>query len=314
MLIIYLKSLKKNMKKITAEYKLIGTGLNNLIGTFAKKEHYDHVIDYDCQVYTKTGKPVLTFVKNYIENNDLEDAYRNMKTAASATDNRGAASGGERKFAKDKDGKLTKITRTYVPGTDELLKVNSGLAGYFDRSSHLDFCRTTAFNKKHIEKFNKALPLIERVDAGFKEFVPSRYKKQKEMIMATDPNYRIGNTAFTTITINKDYRTAYHYDAGDYPKGFGNLVAYCRDIEPMHLVLPRYGIGVHLDTNDLLLVDVHELHGNTEFIPNGANPVRLSFVMYYRENMWKCLSPKEELKRIQMNQRATAQKYLRGEK
>lgn len=301
------------MKKVIAEYILSDFEIKNLVNTFAVKGNYNHIIDYDCEVLTKTGKPVLSFVKNYIEPKILEDAFYSMKSAATPTDNRGAASGGERKFAKDKKGKLTKITRTYIPGTDVLVKVNSGIAGYFDRGAHLDFCRKTAFNKKHIEKFNKAMPLIETVDKCFKELVPGRYKKQKEMIMATDPNYRIADTAFTTITINKDYRTAYHYDDGDYPMGFGNLVAYCRDIEPMYLVLPKYGIAVHLDTNDLLLVDVHELHGNTEFIPNGPNPIRLSFVMYYRENMWKCLPPEEELKRIQRNQRSIAQRYLTGE-
>ena len=156
---------------------------------------------------------------------------------------------------------------------------------YFDRSAHFDFWRTTAFNKNNIEKFNRALPLIETVDRGFKELIPGRYKKQKQMIKATDPNYRISNTAFTTITINKNYRTTYHYDGNDYSLGFGNLVAFCRDIEPMYLV-----------------------------IPNGPSPMRLSFVMYYRENMWKCLPPKKELERIQMNQRAVAQRYLMGEK
>jgi|TARA_R110000824_G_scaffold349730_1_gene536588 hypothetical protein len=302
------------MKKIIVDFKLDEYEEKQLYEKFAKKEDYDHVIDYDCQVKNKTGKPVLTFVKNYINPFVLKQAFYSMESAATKTDNRGAASGGERKLSKDKNGNLTKIMRTFIPGTDEIMTVDSGVAGYFDRSAHFDFCRTTAFNKNNIEKFNRALPLIETVDRGFKELIPGRYKKQKQMIKATDPNYRISNTAFTTITINKNYRTTYHYDGNDYSLGFGNLVAFCRDIEPMYLVLPRYGVAVHLDTNDLLLVDVHELHGNTEFIPNGPSPMRLSFVMYYRENMWKCLPPKKELERIQMNQRAVAQRYLMGEK
>ena len=302
------------MKKIILDFKKTARQIKKLRDTFAKKQDYDHIINYDCMAYNKLNKPVLFFKKYYIEASVLETAFYSMKNAAKPTDNRGSASGGERRFAKDKNGKTTKITRTYIPGTDELLKVESGIAGYFDRAAHLDFCRTTAYNQKHLKNFNSAIPLIRQVDKGFKEFVPERYKKQKEMIMATDPNYRIADTAFTTITINKNYRTAYHYDDGDFKKGFGNLVAYCRDIEPMYLVLPRYGVGVHLNTNDLLLVDVHELHGNTEYLPNGNNPIRLSFVMYYRENMWKCLPPKDELKRIQLRQRIIAQKYLMGVK
>ena len=302
------------MKKIIADFKLNEYQLKQYINTFAKKEDYDTIIDYDCEVVNKLGEPVLFFIKNYIEPDILLEAYHSMKKAASPTNNRGSASGGERKLRILQDGSQGKVSQTYIPGTNEKLQVLSGIAGYFDRSAHYDFCRTTAFNQKNLKKFNKAIPLIELVDKGFKEYVPGRYEKQKRMIRATNPNYRISDTAFTTITINKDYRTAYHYDAGDYPGGFGNLVAYCRDIEPMYLVLPRYGVGVHLNTNDLLLVNVHELHGNTKFVPSGPNPVRLSFVMYYRNNMYKCLSPKEELLRVQTNQRAVAQRYLMGEK
>ena len=123
------------MKKLIAEFKLDRQGIKQLEDTFAKKEHYDTVIDSDCKVYNRLGEPVLVFVKNYINPKYLENAFVSMKSAATATDNRGSASGGERKFAKDKNGKLTKITRTFVPGTDEILKVRSGVAGYFDRAA-----------------------------------------------------------------------------------------------------------------------------------------------------------------------------------
>ena len=51
-------------------------------------------------------------------------------------------------------------------------------------------------------------------------------------------------------------------------------------------------------------------HGNNEIVKTKEDGVRLSFVMYYRKKMYKCLSPNEELKRIQMNQRIVAQKYI----
>ena len=293
------------MKKITAEYKLDEYEINNLLGKFAEKKHFDQIIDYDCQVHTQAGKPVLYFIKDYIKPEILKTAYESMLKAAQPTNNRVAASGGKRVTRLLDDGTLSRSTQSDTT-------VESGIAGYFDRNAHYDFCRTTSFTKNNLEKFEAALPLFKAVDCGFENFVPDAYKKQKEMALATHPNYIIKDTAFTTITINKNYRTAYHYDAGDYPQGFGNLVAYCRDIEPMYLVLPKYGVAVHLSTNDLLLVDVHELHGNTTFIPNGPDPVRLSFVMYYREKMYKCLKPSEELKRIQTNKRRTAQKYIGG--
>ena len=297
------------MKKITAKYHLTHEETKKLEGTFIDSSHYDQVIDYDCDCYSESGKPLFFFRKKYIPEEILYNAYKSMEGAAARSDNRGKASGGERKFHITSDGKQTKISRTFIPGTNELLKVNSGIAGYFDRSAHFDFCRTTAFNKQHLDKFEKAIPLIEFVDKAFEELVPERYRKQKGMAKATHPNFRIKDTAFTTVTINKDYRTAVHTDAGDYAEGFGNLVAYCKDIEPALFVLPRFRIAVDLRTNDLLLADVHQYHGNTEIIKKTENAVRLSFVMYYRENMWKCGSPSEELKRHQKNQRRVAMEY-----
>ena len=42
------------MKKIIADYKLIGNEIKKIEGKFAKESDYDTVIDYDCKVYSKT--------------------------------------------------------------------------------------------------------------------------------------------------------------------------------------------------------------------------------------------------------------------
>lgn len=284
-----------------------------MLGVFAEEKHYDKIINYDCDCYDLNNKPVLFLRKNYIKDKILHDAFLNLEKAAQSTSNRGSSSGGVRKHSITKEGKRTKTLQVFDKKTGEVVKDKSGIIGYFDRSGHYDYCRTTAFNINQKEKFEKSMPLINTVDQGFKDIVPERYKKQKAMVLATDPNYRIGDTAFSTITVNKDYRTAFHTDQGDYPKGFGNLVAYCKDIEPVYLVLPKFKVAVNLETNDLLLVDVHQIHGNTEIIKKKKDGVRLSFVMYYRNNMYKCLPPKKELKRIQMKQRHIGQRFIAGE-
>jgi len=298
------------MKKIIADYHLTKEQVNKLIWTFSKESDYEQVIDYDCEAYTKTGAPLFVFKKNYIDENVLKTAYDNLKYAATPTNNRGAASGGERRLRLLKDGTYSKTTQVYVPGSPEQIKDLSGIIGNFDRNAHFDFCRKTAFNVHHYDKFEKGIPLIQAVDEGFKKYVPYRYKKQKEMIMATNPNYRIADTAFTTITVNKNWRTAYHRDEGDYAKGFGNLVTYMKGMEPVLFILPRYKIAINLQSTDLLLVDVHQVHGNSEVIKKTDDAVRLSFVMYYRHKMYKCLSPNEELERIQKNYRYVAQKFI----
>jgi hypothetical protein len=301
------------MKKTYLKSKLTDKQADSLVFNFAEENHYDQIINSDCDCYDEQGKPILFLRKKYIEKNILDNAYNNLLSAARPTGNRGASSGGDRKNLITKDGKKTKWLQVVDKKTGKVVQDKSGTIGYFDRSGHYDFCRTTAFNIQNESKFKKGMPLIETVDRGFKEIVPDRYKKQKSMVMATDPNYRIGDTAFSTITVNQDYRTAFHKDAGDYLEGFGNLVAYCKDIEPVYLVLPKYKVAVNLDTYDLLLVDVHQVHGNTKIIKKNEKGVRLSFVMYYRHKMYKCLPPKKELKRIQQKQRSIGQRFIMGD-
>jgi hypothetical protein len=57
-------------------------------------------------------------------------------------------------------------------------------------------------------------------------------------------------------------------------------------------------VAFDMQNGDVLLVDVHQWHGNT---PIKADPgaVRLSLVMYYREKMIHCGTMEEELKRVQ---------------
>jgi len=291
------------MIKLRAKYHLSEKETELLKDTDTKESHYDYLIDYDCDCYLPNGEPLFFFRKNFVDYEILKEAYLNMLSAAKVTNNRGLSSSSEKKQATLKSGKKSKQVYIYDKETGEREVVNSGLAGFFDRKGRYDFCRTTAFNKDHLDKFEKALPLIHEVDRGFKEIVPDRYKKQLAMAKGTHPNYVIKDTAFTTVTINKNWRTPYHTDQGDYAKGFGNLVAYCKDVEPVLFIMPRFKIAIDLRTCDLLLADVHQYHGNSPIIKRSKNAVRLSFVMYYRENMIKCKSPSEELRRSQMNQR-----------
>ena len=54
------------------------------------------------------------------------------------------------------------------------------------------------------------------------EKAPKNHKIQYDRAHETD--YVIGDTAFSTVTINNNWRTALHQDAGDLKEGFGNLV------------------------------------------------------------------------------------------
>jgi len=155
-------------------------------------------------------------------------------------------------------------------------------------------CRTTQFTKEEIAKWANTVPLIQEADKWFKRLVPSRHAVQLARARKT-PQYQIANTAYSTITLNYDWRTACHKDKGDLEEGFGNLLVLekaksgfpdCSGFTGGLLGFPRWGIAVDVRQGDFLAMDVHEWHCNTEVQGTG----RLSIVAYLRKGMIKCSS------------------------
>ena len=129
------------------------------------------------------------------------------------------------------------------------------------------------------------IPLIEAIDMIYKEQVPDKYRLQKKK--ATETHFRIGKTAFTTITTNLNFQTSIHCDKGDDEEGFGNLcVIENGGYTGAETCLPQYGVGVNVRNGDVLMMDVHQWHGNLPMRKQRADANRLSIVCYLRKNVW----------------------------
>ena len=127
--------------------------------------------------------------------------------------------------------------------------------------------------------------LEEYSNTLYKRLTPDYYKKQRQAINKINKKYHIEDTVYTTVTVNKNFRTAMHKDRGDYIDGFGNLVVIDRDdYEGAYTMIPRFGIAVDCKSTDFLLFDVHEYHCNSKKIGKGD---RMSLVLYLREKMIK---------------------------
>lgn len=164
----------------------------------------------------------------------------------------------------------------------------SGTIGFFGRDPNNNWARECSWNKNNPFLFKRVLPLIRRIDAGFKEALPYRYQLQKEFVDRLDPRFVIAGTCFTTITVNKNYRTAAHRDAGDLSQGFSNISVFSngRKFSGGHLVLPEFNVEVCLKPGDLLFVANHEyIHENTAIINDDPESERLSLVCYAREDL-----------------------------
>jgi len=283
-----------NPKTIKLKPCLSDEEVNKLKGALLSEKDYRTLITYDADIYCEeTGKCVAKFRKKVIPNNIAQAAFENLKGVSVSSTNRGSSAG------LKENGKATsnKILKDGTKSnTNHAGQVNSGIIGYFDRNSRFPYCRQTAFNEKQFDKFKKAYPIIKLVDTKYAELMPEQYKLQRDEADKTSKEFVIKNTAFTTVTVNKNWQTAVHTDKGDFEKGFGNLVALRKGkYVGGYFVVPKWGVAFDLQNCDLLLVDVHQWHGNTPIQKIDEDAVRVSLVMYYRKNMISCGTSEEEV-------------------
>ena len=199
------------------------------------------------------------------------------------------------------------------------MKVNNQVAsnpiGFYESGKNFaDLpCRLTHFTRTNFEKYNNGLPFIQHIDKLFKKLIPEAHNKQ--LVRAdTKPHLKIPKTAFSTVTINRNFRTAMHRDAGDFRDGFGNLTVIERGkYHGGYTIFPQYGVAIDLRNNDFVAMDVHQWHCNTPMYETEEdkafnetldyafkdNPevgtagiyekyTRISFVCYLREKIANC--------------------------
>jgi len=204
------------------------------------------------------------------------------------------------------------------------MKVNNQVAsnpiGFYEESKNFAKlpCRLTHFTRVNYDKYNDGLPFIQRIDQCFKKLIPEAHAKQ--LCKANEKcHLKIPKTCFSTITINRNFRTALHRDAGDYKEGFGNLTVIERGrYKGGYTCFPQFGIGIDVRRGDFLAMDVHEWHTNTPIYETGEdktyneglepafkdNPevgtvgiyekyTRLTFVCYLREKISNCPDQKD---------------------
>lgn len=289
-------------------------------------------------------KLLFKFRKNVIANKICIDAYNALeKHAQKKNHNRGAAAGKLKKSKLPNHvGKITKTDKFRIFYKTKSGKVSrdnignmskSNIAGYYDRPDRNNYnnnnktksknktkkfkaknvsldvhgvpmCRITKFTKDEPEKWKSVIPLVEEVDKLFKKLVPDRHSIQLSRAKKT-PDFQIADTAYSTITVNYDWRTAIHRDSGDLEEGFGNLCVLEKEkskigkdgVDEVNeldntvgykgcmLAFPRFGACIDVRQGDFLAMDVHEYHSNTELEGKG----RLSVVCYLRKKMLNCL-------------------------
>ena len=175
-----------------------------------------------------------------------------------------------------------------------------GVAGYFGKVGQLP-CRMVSWSRDHLEKHKGLFPLCENIRKTYEDVSPDHLELLEERSFYR-PQFRLGDTPFSTMTLNYDFRTANHKDKGDFDQVLSTLTIFedkINNYKGFYLGLPDYKIAFDLRDGDTIYFDAHEYHANTECeILTNDLPIdsmtgnsfagRMAVVLYLRENLIKC--------------------------
>jgi hypothetical protein len=270
--------------------------LDGKLGKFLDQSAYDLLINNKTHpepIELKDAITGVTFGVWVPKSLPLEfclNAFQGLREAATGTTNRGIASG-ESKMRLRKDGSVSK---TRIGNA-----VDSSVIGYFDRYSRMNYCRACAWNYARPNEWALAVAMIEEISRLFKLYAFEKYSYQATVAAKVKKDWLIGDSIFSTVTVNKNFRTALHRDGLNLADSFSAFnVLRAGNFIGGNLVFPRYRIAISADNQDLLFFMPQEPHGNTEMKAiNGKKYERISLVYYLRDKMRNCGTQEEELER-----------------
>jgi Oxygenase domain of the 2OGFeDO superfamily len=278
------------VKKLYVVPQMSDAQAASLQGKMLTPAHVKYVVgDESTTVVTPEGQVLAILIKDALPNilcSTAEPFLLKSATANVIGSFRATAAGTKMEHPIKKDGTVSKMLQ--VPDVPRLRGAKNGVLGYMDKSN-LNPCRTTSYTRDHWEQFSTTvMPYVQAVEQVFQTHMPERWAAQKA-VAATTPDYTITGTSFSTVTVNLNFATAVHKDAGDLKEGFGVMACFRRgEYSGGSLVFPKYGLDVNVDTGDVLLADVHQWHGNLPIIGTQGEYQRLSCVMYYRSRLRLC--------------------------
>ncbi len=279
--------------------------LNGMLADFVEKKDMEHYVNETHIGYDENGEILFYFIKNFFSTDEIDVIMPTIEKASTfiVSLGRGHAAGkldmSQPLWAKGlKDVKLkehnyhNKYTLNPEGISNRKYKLNnpvySNLVGYYEKPlvnykktiKTQPRCRQTQFTARHKDIYSKIIPYMERISGEMAAKLPAHYGKQNQFIQKH--RERIGQSCYSTITINKNFRTAIHIDKGDFKDGIGTITT-AGDFEGGEFCLVDYKVAINVKPTDLLFVNVHKHHANLPF-----EGTRYSMVSYVRENIKKC--------------------------
>lgn len=176
----------------------------------------------------------------------------------------------------------------------------SRIFGYAPRITiRKDFCSGASLNSEDPIAYRKIVDAATLASILYEEHNPALYERHNLLSQKVLPDYRLGDTAFTSGIINKNNQLRYHFDSGNFKDVWSAMFVFKKDVDGGFLSVPEYDVGFKLSNFSLLLFDGQSiLHGVTPIRLMSPKAFRLSIVFYSLRLLWNCVSPADELLRI----------------
>ena len=293
-------------RQISLKSTLSRRDLARLVGERPSPGHFDAVVDSSVDAYdVDTGRLVFRFRKGVLDPGAVtlaREIFGDIDTRMTPSYRRKSAAGKLdleriRTFRSDVVA-IEPLDRNAFAGhfileSGKRLRlplsnpVLSYIAGY-TYNRYTKVAGTGGFSARFPDRWRAAVPFFDTIGECFSSVMPSESTHMRDWCRANGvlPRFTIGKTCLSTVAINVNYESCYHFDQGDLPTGYSTLTALGvgGDYRGGELVFPQFRIAVDVRDGDLLCNQSHlDLHGNTAVISLNTGAKRISFVTYLKK-------------------------------
>ena len=163
-----------------------------------------------------------------------------------------------------------------------------------------DFCHMSVMASTHPVLHGQLVNLGVQANDLYKNLLPEIWNSHNAKMEETiRDEYRICGV-YTSGIVNKNSVLGGHVDSNNVPDTWNSQLTLKKGISGGYLAMPELRLGVAVEDNSFLLFKSQQIwHGVTPVYKDKRDSHRYSFVWYSVANLSKCLTPSEELKRIQ---------------
>jgi hypothetical protein len=164
----------------------------------------------------------------------------------------------------------------------------SNVMGTIDRSGRIPYGRLTASTAKRWDDWVANLGLIQEINEHFRVLMPEKFEFLSErMSKVKDERYNMFGTAFSTLTLNNNFRVATHRDGNNAEQGTAALfVMEVGDWKGGEFVFPELNLGFDIREGDLFIGDNQGLqHSMLPFYDMTPDAENIMGVLYQRDSV-----------------------------